>query len=298
MAVTLRQLEIFLAAAEEEHFGRAARRLYLSQPAVSKEVRALEHSLRTDLFLRSPRGVTLTPNGAQAARLAFDIMERVRRLERSMTPEAVEGAGQRTVTVAASPSIVDGFLPAAVSRAEKGLPEILLRSRDVETGQVGRAVAAGEADLGLGHFVATEGGLHRESIRRDPIVGVVRRDRAAGAGVLSAQMLGNLPLLIWPRQTNPAYYDFLLALCRSMGFSPDILTAPPRVMGLRSYYLTEGRAFALFPEATGPRLSPGLVALPLERAADIPLDMVWRDDEPASPLPAVRAFLHDVARHV
>jgi DNA-binding transcriptional LysR family regulator len=299
MKVTLRQIEILVAAAEEEHFGRAAERLYISQPSVSKEVRHLEQALHATFFFRSTRGVTLTDDGRHAAQQAAEILERVRQLERSMADRGDAGRTRRTVTIAASPSIVDDFLPAAVSLAEDALPDVWLSSRDVETGEVARAVAESRADIGLGHFVATQNGLERESISNDAVVGVLRHDHPAADGnTLDLGELRDLPLLIWPREINPAYYDFLISVCESMGLHPYILTAPPKVMGLRSYFLTEGRAFALFAEGTAPRISRGLTALPLAHPTTLPLDMTWRqDDAPDPTLRAVREFLKDAARN-
>lgn len=299
MALTLRQLEIFAAAAAEEHFGRAAERLMLSQPAVSKEVRNLERSLRTALFVRGPRGVTLTDDGHHVATRAADILTRVRDLESMKDPASSHrrrAAPRTVVTVAASPSVVDGLLPRALSRADTDLPGVDLRALEVDTGAVASAVLDGRADVGLGHFVDASEGLERVTIAEDAVVAVIRSDHpAAGGARLDLADIGSLPLLIWSREVSPAYYDFLLSVCESMGPRPRTLTAPLRLMGAHSYLLTEGRAFGLFPEQTAARIAPGLAALPLRRRAALPLDMVWRRQASEQAVASVRRYLTAIA---
>src|ERR671931_2722555 len=76
MDVHLRDLRYFVAVAEELHFTRAAERLHVSQPALSKQIRLLERHLRAPLFVREPRSVRLTPVGAELLAHARDVLDR------------------------------------------------------------------------------------------------------------------------------------------------------------------------------------------------------------------------------
>lgn len=83
-AMSLVQLESFVAVAEEGHVGRAAARLHISQPPVTRRIRALEAELGVDLFTRTPRGMTLRPEGRRLLVDARDILARVQRAQRRL----------------------------------------------------------------------------------------------------------------------------------------------------------------------------------------------------------------------
>lgn len=284
MAITLRQLEVFLAVAEEQNFGRAAERLYVSQPSVSKEVRNLEQTLRSLLLVRTSRGAVLTEDGRFVVERAAEILANVHNLEETMLDSGNAPKKPRTITIAASPSIVDYLLPQIFSNAETSLPRVELVDLQVETGEVAQAVAQSDGDVGLGHFVSEPTGVRRLAIGQDEVLGVLSVDHpAAAGGALDLADVSNLPLLMWPRERNPAYFDFLIRVCEASGPRPYILTAPPRVIGVRSYFLTEGRAFTLVAAGSVSRIGAGLRALPLRDPAHLPLHMVWRFSEESDP---------------
>lgn len=84
--MSLRQLEYFVAVAEEGHVGRAARRLFVSQPPLSRQLRALEDELGAPLFERGPRGMRLLPAGARFLAHARDVLQAVDRARRALQP--------------------------------------------------------------------------------------------------------------------------------------------------------------------------------------------------------------------
>jgi DNA-binding transcriptional LysR family regulator len=82
--VSLSQLEYFVAVAEEQHVGRAARRLHVAQPAVSRQIRLLEEELEVSLFRRTPQGMRLSPAGALFRAHARGILQGVREAKDAM----------------------------------------------------------------------------------------------------------------------------------------------------------------------------------------------------------------------
>lgn len=90
--MSLTQLESFIAVAEEGHVGRAARRLHISQPPLSRQIRRLEDELGAPLFARTPRGMTLLPSGERFLARAREVLEAVERA-RDTVSEAGDGSG-------------------------------------------------------------------------------------------------------------------------------------------------------------------------------------------------------------
>ncbi|GHG95815.1 LysR family transcriptional regulator [Streptomyces lanatus] len=146
MDVHVRDLRYFVAVAEELHFTRAAERLYVSQPALSKQVRALERQLGVELFRRDPQGVALTEAGGALlphARRVLDAWS-----EGAAALEAARAAVRGTLVVGMSTSPGrGGLLPAIRSRFTAAHPDTVLRLRQVSWEDPTAGLADGDADV-------------------------------------------------------------------------------------------------------------------------------------------------------
>ncbi|MDC0773878.1 LysR family transcriptional regulator [Streptomyces sp. HD] len=146
MDVHVRDLRYFVAVAEELHFTRAAERLYVSQPALSKQVRALERQLGVELFRRAPQGVTLTEAGVALLPHARRVLEAWS--EGSGALEAARAAARGTLVVGMSTSPGrGGLLPAIRSRFTAAHPDTVLRLRQVGWADPTAGLADGDADV-------------------------------------------------------------------------------------------------------------------------------------------------------
>ncbi|WP_329491439.1 LysR substrate-binding domain-containing protein [Kitasatospora sp. NBC_01246] len=294
MGFTLRQLEVFLAVADGLHFGRAAERLHISQPTVSQEVARLERAVGVELFDRSRRAVVLTPAGEvmadESARLlgqAAALLARVRLHEEARTG---------TARIVASPSVMNRLLPAVVSRAERELPALDTAELAVDTGRVSSTLAAELADIGLGRFLDEVPGYRRETLADEPVRVALGRDHPlAGRDAVRLSELRDLPLLLWPREQHPRYYDHVLGLCSEHGVEPPVLVSPPRIVGSRLYLLSQNRAFSLVPRSMTGHLTEEVVTVPLAGRATLPLEMQWRLDDGRPRLAALRELIRQEA---
>ncbi len=146
MDLELRHLRYFVAVAEELHFTRAAERLYVSQPALSKQVRALERQLGAPLFERDRTGVRLTPVGAAllpyARRVLADWEEARDAIERAKA----EQAAVLVVGMSTSPAR-GGLLPAIRSRFTEARPEATVRLRQIGWEDPTAGLAEGSVDV-------------------------------------------------------------------------------------------------------------------------------------------------------
>jgi DNA-binding transcriptional LysR family regulator len=151
-----RLLRYFLAVAQELHFGRAAARLYISQPSLSNQIRNLERVLGTDLFVRNSRQVALTPAGRallEEAPLALGALDRAAERAR------LAGAGiAGTVRLGYAPMAGYETLGAILAAAEHDSPNLTVIASELFSSEVPGRVLAGELDVGLALFPAPMGG--------------------------------------------------------------------------------------------------------------------------------------------
>jgi DNA-binding transcriptional LysR family regulator len=277
--LTVRQLEVFIVMARELHFARAAKALHLSQPTVSLEIRKLEEALGVELFERSTRTTLLSDAGAALLAEADAIHAQLVSFED--TARLFSRMSDRTVTVVASPSVVDRLLPAVIGTAEKTLPDLVIDEITADTGTVTSALAAQDADIGLGRFLDPLPGFQVETLAQEEVFAVLSRGNPHAADrTLRLSELAGLPLLLWPRERSPRYYDAILTLCDERGLVPEIFEAPARIVGSRSYLIGENRAFTLVPGSARAHLSDDLRAVPLSIPAVLPMEMLSRTTDP------------------
>lgn len=279
MKWTLRQVQVFCALADDPHFARTAQRLGLSQPTVSKELRALERALGSALFNRSRGGTALTQEGATLlplARAVLDSSERFDHLARTSRRHRMQH-----VRIAASPSLVHRTMPALLRRLEQAHATVRVDVIEVDTGGVTTALEEGRADVGIGHHVATPTGGRVRTIATEELL-VIGAERLLGRRpIADLARFANVPLLIWPREQSPQYHDALLEVCRSRGLEPLLLLGTSRLSGSRAYLLHEGRAFALAPRDFALSEAHGVRATRLAQPASVPVSLAWM--EPAAP---------------
>lgn len=221
--VELRQLQYFVMVAEELHFGRAAKRLQVVQPAVSQQIRRLERELGVDLFARSSRRVQLTAAGQRLLPEARGLLAGVRRAKRVALQDiddnhhllrigTTEGLGDR----------LNQLLDDVVHRAPE--LKVVLNSMAVRTRL--RQVRDGELDAALVRAVRASNGLRLQPIWHDElIVAVPANHRLASHAQLRIGQLAKLPLRLARREDNPPFVDLVLRSCRDAGFEP-ILAEP------------------------------------------------------------------------
>ncbi|MFJ4684495.1 LysR family transcriptional regulator [Streptomyces sp. NPDC088789] len=141
-----RDLRYFVAVAEELHFTRAAERLYVSQPALSKQIRALERQLGVDLFRRDPQGVMLTPAGEALLPHARRVLDAWARGAAAV--EEARAAQRSTLVVGMSTSPGrGGLLPAIRSRFTAAHPEATVRLRQISWDDPSAGLADGDTDV-------------------------------------------------------------------------------------------------------------------------------------------------------
>ena len=230
-----RLLRYFLAVANELHFGRAAARLYISQPSLSNQIRTLERTLGTDLFVRTSRQVALTPAGRallEEAPLALAALERAAEGAR-LAGEGIAG----TVRLGYSPMAGYETLGAILTAVEHDSPNLTVIASESFSAQIPGRLLAGELDVGLALFPESVRGVRSEPLRVEPLALLLGEDHPlAEADPIPVRRLESETLLLFPRELAPTYYDRVIAACEQCGFQPQVRTfsdPPPQAMVAR-----------------------------------------------------------------
>jgi DNA-binding transcriptional LysR family regulator len=219
----LRRLRYFTAVAERLHFGRAAEALHISQPPLSRAIRALEEELGVTLFARTRRRVELTAAGA---RLLEETRRVTEQLERALHEVRAMSVGARARLRIGFVSLADyGVLPELLRAYKAAQPGVRLALREMLSPEQAAALAGGELDFGLLlPPVAGAARLEHLVVQRERfVVALSARHRLArGRGRLALRELAGEPFVMIPRQIAPRLYDIVAQLAAQAGVSLNV----------------------------------------------------------------------------
>lgn len=219
----LRALTYFVTVAEELSFSRAAARLHITQPPLSRKIAALETEIGVRLFERSPQAVTLTPAGHGLLREARRIL--------SLSATAPETA--RRAARGETGSLRIGFvgstiytrLPALVGKFRHAYPEVLVTLSQATVVRQVDLLLAGEIDLGFISQPITEPLLETATLFKEPfVVALPAQHRFAALKEVRLAQLKEEPFVAFSRQEAPGIHGHLIRMCAAAGFAPRIET--------------------------------------------------------------------------
>ena len=256
-ALEIRHLSYFVAVAEELHFGRAAERLHMSQPPLSRRIANLERELGVRLFAPPTGRVSLTGDGRALRpkpRAAIAAFERV-------------SAGVQGSVRSRSGHVRIGFVPEPSGRvvvaAVKQMDELGTRADVMEatTAEQRERLLAGELDVGVMLRPYANRGLSSTAPLWRPLGALLAADDPLSSrSELELAELSGRKLMMFPRSMAPGYYDEILATCRAHGFSP---TAVAEGIGLTYRLIAVTPNAVAFSLPLRPR--PALRWLPIKR---------------------------------
>ncbi len=281
----LRHLRYFLTLAEELHFGRAAQRLHIQQPPLSRQIQLLEAELGFPLFERSRRRVELTPAGRALlgrARQVFDALDAAIHDARS----ASEGESGRLV-VGYPSSLAYSGLTELLRAFRTRFPAVELSLRELSPGEQIDALKAGGLDVGFVRSSVDDPALGAELVRRESLMVVLPNDhRLAAQRTIALQALKHEPFVMFPRARGPAFFDQLMGLCHAAGFAPQIQQEAPQLDIISM--VAAGFGVSIMPSSMRNFRRPGLSFRGIVGAPQVELSIVWRHQNLS---PALHKFL-------
>jgi len=293
-----RQLRHFVAVAETLHFGRAAERLGMTQPPLSQSIQALERELGSPLFQRTRRSVALTPFGAQwltPVRAALGGVNALPEVARRLR-DGETGSLELSFVSTADYSV----LPDLVRRYTALYPGVRMELREVTSDLQIAALAAGQGHAGL--VIPPSGGLpaaleYRTLVSESLVAAVPESWVAEGrpgfvAGRLPAAAVVAAPLIIFPRQSAPAFHQIVMDYYVAHGGAARVVQEAIQMQTIISL-VSAGLGLALVPASLRHLARTGVRYVELrEQAPLLETGVVWRRGDTT---PTLRRFLDVVA---
>jgi DNA-binding transcriptional LysR family regulator len=270
-----RHLRYFLVLAEELHFGRAARRLSISQPPLSLNIQQLEASIGAKLFTRSSKQVALTAAGQAFVPAA-----------RALLDQAAQAAGHaRDVGQGMAGSLAIGFsgtmlysgLPAILERFQAEHPLLRLTLKELSSSEQLVELAHDRLDLGFVHTTRVPPELSQILVSSQAFVCCLPAGHAlARKRSLSLAALQGQPFAVVSRAVSPDYHERILAICTEAGFYPEMRYELRHWLSVVSL-VSQGMGVALVPAALRQSAMAGVAFVPLD-AATTPYDThcLWK----------------------
>ncbi|MCB4860683.1 LysR family transcriptional regulator [Sphingobium sp. PNB] len=297
----LRQLNHFLAVAEELHFGRAAERLGMTQPPLSQSIMALERELGAPLFARTKRQVALTPFGRQwlehvrpAVGAVADLAAVARRLQ----------AGTVGRIVLSFVSSADySILPTLVRRYAHAFPRVDMTLVEATSDVQVEALVEGRTDAGL--LIPPASGLPAaidyRPLLREPLVAAVPENWVKDGrllvedGSLAGEGWLDQPLLLFPRHVAPTFHDLVIDHYRAQGREPHVRQRAIQMQTIISL-VSADMGLALVPASLRNLARTGVRYLPLAGLAPmLETGLAWRRSDEAPTLRALLGIALDMA---
>lgn len=278
------QLHYFVAVAEELNFRRAAERLSITQPPLTRQIQALEEAIGARLFERDRNGVALTPAGSRLLPEARELLASADALFARARQRASRNQGLRLgITTVFDAALFTWLAPALQAQA----PEVrLLQKRQISQRSIAD-LRRGALDAALIGLPSATGELVVEHLFDDPLVAALpATHRLARRKRISLLDLQDDPLFWSQRKLNPAYFDHFENVFRALGFAPARVPEPADhhvLLGL----IADGQGVALVPASLQAMARAGVVYKELKEQADLRIGVavVHAPGKPAAALP-------------
>ncbi|HEX7690647.1 MAG TPA: LysR family transcriptional regulator [Burkholderiaceae bacterium] len=273
----MRHLRCLVAVAEELHFGRAARRLNLSQPPVSLAIKELEAELGVTLFERNSRRIALTRQGEEALHDARAVLARAELLRRRAHESAQGRTG--TLTLGFISLAPYSFLPGALRRFMADYPKVKVTLQESTTDRILAELEIGGLDLG---FIFASPGMSAtlayRPLQREPlIVALPATHPLAKSARVPLERLAHERFLHFERHYGPMVFDAMVATCMRHGFSPDLF--PARQMHTIVSLVAGGIGVALVPASVKAMPREGVAYRPIQGEHTlVETGAAWRGD--------------------
>lgn len=289
----LRHLRYFIAVAEERNIGRAAARLHISQPPLTRQIQQLEEDLGVQLFIRTPRGMELTRPGE----LFLEEARNIRSLVEQAT-ERTQRSGQGRLgrlDIGIFGSAILYTIPRLLLAFRNAYPDVKVVLHNMNKEEQIDALRQRRIDLGFNRIIKPTADIACERVATERLlVAVNQSNPLASQEIVPFAQLARHPMILFPSGPRPSFVDKVMGMCQQAGFTPEVVQeVGDTVTGIA---LVAGNfGICLVPESATVLSLPGVVYRPLQ---DVPgngrvdLSCIYRQEDQS---PILESFLN-VAR--
>jgi DNA-binding transcriptional LysR family regulator len=281
----LRHLRYFRAVANELHFGRAAEKLHISQPPLTKQIQDLEAELGFDLFNRTKRSVVLTPAG-QA--FLSEVNQILQQLDRAIDIGSKTSRGELgQISIGFVGSATYNILPVMLQQFRDRYPDVRIELHELTTDRQLIWLREGRIDIGLIRPPIIERDFNIQVIFQESVVvALPTNHHLAAQESIDLAVLATEPFILFPRELAPGLYDPIIAICQVAGFSPQVVQECIQMQTIVSL-VSANMGISILPASIREAQRQGVVYRPI-RSGTLSVDklatiaIVWRrnDDSP------------------
>ncbi len=221
--IDLRLLRYFVAVADDGNFNRAAERLHIAQPPLSRAIQQLEGHVGAQLLDRSNRPLQLTDVGRLLYAQAVQVLARMEDVEAMV--KAATGSQRRRLVIGFVASTIYARLPELIREFRKAAENVELVMVESTTLEQIAALKDGRIDVGFGRIRFEDPAVRRIILRNEKLVAAfpIGHPLAASSDPISLRDLGQEPQIIYPRTPRPSYADQVISLFRDHAIEPRIV---------------------------------------------------------------------------
>jgi DNA-binding transcriptional LysR family regulator len=289
----LRHLRYFVTLADERNFTRAAERLNIAQPPLSRQIQQLEEELGVALVVKGTRPVRLTDAGHFFHAHAQELLAKAADLK-AMTRRV--GSIERTLSIGFVASTLYGLLPEIVRRFRERHQTVDISFHELTTMEQLKALKEGRIDVGFGRLKGDDAAIRRIVLREEPLIVAlpVGHRLTQSSGALKMSELMNDPLIVYPKTPRPSFADQVLATFR------ERMLVPRQVIEVRELQIAiglvgAGQGIAIVPDSLQGMIRTDVTYRPIDdRQAVSPIIFSARAMDRSQELANMLAIIYEI----
>jgi DNA-binding transcriptional LysR family regulator len=291
----LNQLRCFVAVAEELHFGRAAARLNMTQPPLSRQIQVLEHIIDAPLLERTSRSVRLTAAGRSFLPEAKRILKLAETASQVARRIALGKTGSLKIGYTAAAAY--GYLPELIGACRQRLPDVDFSLKEMVSGEQLEALSSGQIDIGLLRPPVARPEFATRRVLAEPLLAAVpKKHPLAARETLTIKDFDDQPLVMYSPHESRYFHDLLVALFTQADVLPRYVQHLGQIHSILAM-VRAGLGISIVPAAAANLKIADVRLRPLKLRTPTPVElfMVWRRDHENPLLPSFIAIAGELA---
>lgn len=289
----IKQLRYFVAVAEEQNFTRAAKRLFIAQPPLSRQIQQLEDELGVILFERGTRPLKMTEAGHFLYTHATRLLVKTNELK-AMTQRV--GKIERSLSIGFVATTLYGLLPRVIRQFREQYPMVKVSLHEMTSSQQLAALKSGEIDVGFGRIRIEDPSIRRIVLREEALMIAVPTSHpySQRKNNLKLKDLVDRRLLVFPKAPRPSFADQILAFFHDRGLTPSKVTEV-RDLQIAIGLVAAGEGMAIVPSSMRAFVRQDVIYLELDEPQAVsPVIMSIRMGEQTEDLQALLKQLYEL----